>query len=233
MTSDEFTAELYRDFNWRFDEVRRLENLIDNEKPAATADELRKSLVVVLYAHFEGFCVFSLEHYLNAINRAKLSCRASSPAVVAGAWEPLFKAMEKGDKKCDLFRNSLPNDLGLHRHWRRRHFIEEMGRLLDLPVTLDEDVIDTESNLKPSVLQRNLFLLGLDYRFVEPYADDLKNLLGRRNNIAHGDQRRGVPKSEYKTFDSAVFEICFRLIEFMSDSFKESKFLRLEPEYQV
>jgi hypothetical protein len=233
MTSDEFAMELYRDFDWRFDEVRRFQYLVDSQESTLKSDELRKSLVLVLYAHFEGFCVFSLEHYLAAINRAKLSCRISSPAVVAGAWELLFKAMQHGDEKCEVFRNSLPHDEGLHRHWRRRHFIEELDRLLDLPVTLPEKVIDTESNLKPSVLKRNLFLLGLDYQFVEPHADDIQNLLKRRNNIAHGDQRRGVPKSEYKEFDDAVFIICYRLIDFMTESFHGAKFLRVQPEYQV
>jgi hypothetical protein len=59
MDNSDFLAELCRAYDWRFDEVRRLKNLIEREPPVAR-DELRKSLLLVLYSHFEGFCVFSL-----------------------------------------------------------------------------------------------------------------------------------------------------------------------------
>src|SRR5579872_6160631 len=122
MNKSDFVAELYREFDWRFDEVRNLKNLIEREQLAAR-DDFRKSLVLVLYAHFEGYCVFSLQHYLTSINRLHLPCRTVSVALVAGAWERVFNAMDRGDQKSKVFRKKLPNDLRLHRHWRRRHFV--------------------------------------------------------------------------------------------------------------
>jgi hypothetical protein len=64
----------------------------------------------------------------------------------------------------------LPNDTRLHRHGRRRHFVENIEQFYDLPVELSEDVIDAESNLKPEVLERNLFILGLDHTFADHHA---------------------------------------------------------------
>jgi hypothetical protein len=233
MTSDEFMAELDRGYNWRFDEVRRLKNLITLEPDPERHEEFRKSLVVVLYAHFEGFCIFALEHYLNAVNRSRVSCRDVVPSLLAGSWEPLFNAMEHGDEKCKIFRQALPNDANLHRQWRRRHFVEELDRFLRLPVKVPEDVIDSESNLKPQVLQRNLFLLGLDHRFVDSHSEVIHNLLGRRNRIAHGDDRRGVPEREYNDYESSVFEICYRLIEFLNEAYTNQRYRRERPEYVV
>jgi hypothetical protein len=221
MSHDEFLAELYRSYDWHFDEVRRLKNLFATVDDESLRSEYRKSLVVVLYAHFEGFCIFALQHYLAAINRAGINCERAVSAILAGAWEPVFNAMEHGDQKCRIFSQSLPNDPGLHRHWRRRHFIEEMDRLLARPVNIPEKTIDAESNLKPAVLQRNLFLLGLDHPFVDAHTETIHNLLGRRNRIAHGDDRRGVSSTEYDGYDSAVFAICYQLIEMLEDAFRQ------------
>lgn len=231
MTTSDFVAELYRQFNWRFDEVRRLKNLLANEPDPQARDDLRKSLVVMVYAHFEGFCVFSLQHYLTAVNQARIDCQSAVPAILAGAWEHVFNAMQHGDEKCKVFRQALPNDPNLHRHWRRRHFVEDIHRFLALPVTVPDDVVDSESNLKPQVLQRNLFLLGLDHTFVDPHAQTIHNLLGRRNRIAHGDDRRGVPEREYEEYEAMVFEICCKLIEFLEDAHLKESYRLVSPMY--
>jgi hypothetical protein len=228
MTSADFVAELHREHDWRFDEVRRFKNLIECEQPPVR-DELRKSLVVILYAHFEGFCVFALQHYLTAVNSLRMPCREVSPALVAGAWERVFNAMEHGDQKCRVFRQPLPNDIRLHRHWRRRHFVESVEVFYELPVELNENVIDAESNLKPEVLERNLFILGLDHAFVEPHFGTIHNLLGRRNRIAHGEDRRGVPEREYEQYELSVFAICYQLIEYLEDAYKNSRYKRQPP----
>jgi hypothetical protein len=228
MNNADFVDELHREYDWRFDEVRRLKNLIESEKPSAR-DELRKSLVVVLYAHFEGYCVFALQHYLAAVNAARILCRDTTPALVAGAWERVFRAMEHADQKCKVFRQSLPNDVRLHRHWRRRHFVESIEEFYELPVDLNEDIIDAESNLKPEVLERNLFILGLDHTFVEPHFETIHNLLGRRNRVAHGEDRRGIPETEYEQYESSVFAICYLLIEFLEDAHRNSRYKRSGP----
>src|SRR5690606_27125863 len=109
--------------DWRWDELNHLKNILSYSNDERKTEQLRKSLVVVLYAHFEGFCVFALQHYQQALNTARLTCVEVVPAIVAGSWEHLFRAMETGDEKCDIFSRKLPNDPYLHRHWRRRHFV--------------------------------------------------------------------------------------------------------------
>ncbi len=224
MTSADFVDELYRELEWRSDELLQLRNLLTHESDLIERDRLRKSLVVLLYAHFEGFCSFALEHYLSAVNQAGIGCREAVPSIVAGSWEMLFNAMEHGDQKCRIFQKTLPNDPRLHRHWRRRHFVEEIEGFLSFPVSIPENVVDTESNLKPAVLERNLFVLGLDHSLVRPYSDQINELLGRRNRIAHGADRRGVPEPDYQRYESAVFEICIKLIEILQDAHQNERF---------
>jgi MAE_28990/MAE_18760-like HEPN len=230
MTSADFVAELYREYDWRFNEVRWLKNLIEREQPSAR-EVLRKSLVVVLYAHFEGFCVFALQHYLAAVNALRMPCQEVTSALIAGAWERVFNAMEHGDQKNKIFRQTLPNDVRLHRHWRRRHFVESIQEFYKLPVEISEHVIDAESNLKPEILERNLFIIGLDHTFVEPHFDTIHNLLGRRNRLAHGEDRRGVSERDYEEFESSVFNICYLLIQHLEDAHKNAKYKQVAPSH--
>jgi hypothetical protein len=53
MTTVDFVLQLQRELDWRFDEVARLKNLLTREPDSVARDDLRKSLVVVLYSHFE------------------------------------------------------------------------------------------------------------------------------------------------------------------------------------
>ncbi|MEQ1903385.1 MAG: MAE_28990/MAE_18760 family HEPN-like nuclease [Pirellulaceae bacterium] len=228
MNEADFVAELDRELEWRSAEVRRLRNLITNDNDELARDELRKALVVLLYSHFEGFCVFALQHYRLAVNQEKMSCGVAIPAIVAGAWDQVFTAMQTGDEKCKVFLKVLPDDTKLHRHWRRRHFVEEVERLKTLSVEVPEDVIDAESNLKVSVLQRNLFVLGLDHQFVDPHVGSIQRLLKTRNDIAHGNRRKGVAELEYKELESAVNNICKKLIELLVESHRKQQF-RLNP----
>ena len=101
--------------------------------------------------------------------------------------------------------------------------------MLARPVSIAEYTIDAESNLNPAVLQRNLFVLGLDHKFVDPHTESIHNLLGRRNRIAHGDERRGVPEIEYEEYETSVFDICYRLIEFLADAFANARYKKPIP----
>ncbi len=226
MNHADFVAELDSEWEWRSTEVRRLRNLITNEKEELARDELRKALVVLLYSHFEGFCVFALQHYRIAVNQAQMNCGGAIPAIVAGAWDQVFTAMQTGDEKCKVFLNALPDDTKLHRHWRRRHFVEEVERLNAMSVEVPEGVIDAESNLKVSVLQRNLFVLGLDHQLVDPHVGSIQRLLKTRNDIAHGNRRKGVPESEYEDLDSAVSKICEELIDLLVEAHRNQQFRR-------
>ncbi len=227
MTSEDFLAELEREWEWRTDEIRHLKNLIGTEPVEVRRNDFRKALVVLLYSHFEGFCVLALQHYRDAVNMAGLSCRSAIPAIVAGAWDKVFSAMQSGDAKCKIFANALPDDANLHTRWRRRHFVEEVDRLNAIPVVVPEDTIDSESNLKVSVLKRNLFLLGLEHSFVDAHSGSIQRLLTLRNGVAHGTHRNGIQEPEYVVVEDAVNNVCEQLIVYLDDAFRNQRFRKI------
>lgn len=232
MNTNDFAVELFYDWAWRSEEIQLLRTAGSAQPTEELRDTFRRSMVVILYAHFEGFCVFALSHYLTVINRQKLRCGEAATAILAASWEALFQAMETGDEKCKVFHRSLPDDKNLHRHWRRRHFVEELHQFQNRVVALPDDLVDAESNLKPWTLKRNLFLLGLDHEFVDEHADSINRLLRRRNDIAHGDERRGIPEAEYDEYELMVLRIKDRLVDFLVKAFREARYSR-DPVYAI
>jgi hypothetical protein len=229
MTADDFRVQLEKEFDWRWSEVLELKNLIGQLKDDESQERQRRSLVVVLYAHFEGFCLFAMRHYVVAVNAAKTSCSEATSAVVAGAWTPQFIAVTTGDEKCKVFKSALPDDKYLHLHWRRRHFVEQVDEFLAQPVSVPDDVIDSDSNLSSIVLKRNLFVVGLDHNFVEPHAGDIDGLVGHRNRIAHGETRSGVKADVYEKYESAVWDVCYNLVDFVTAAFRDRAYQRKMP----
>ena len=67
MTEDELRTQLELELAWRQEELAFLQNQINyvcDEK----RDQYRKSLILMLYAHFEGFVKIALQTYLQFLN---------------------------------------------------------------------------------------------------------------------------------------------------------------------
>jgi hypothetical protein len=138
-------AELENEQTWRQNEIRFLRNQLVHIPSDSEQAQFRRALVVMLYAHYEGFCHFALLQYVKEVNQAAIMCGDATPAIVAGAWSKVFTAMENGDRKSTIFRNRLPDDTQLHRFARRRDFIEQFADFAKQTTQLPEDTIDMES----------------------------------------------------------------------------------------
>ena len=135
--------ELESEQTWRQDEIRFLRNQLASFSNARQKMQFRRSLVVMLYAHYEGYCKFALERYVKAINAARLTCADATPAVVAGTWHQLFTAVESGDRKAKIFKSTLSHDERLHRFARRREFVEKLDELVKMPIDVPDGTVDT------------------------------------------------------------------------------------------
>src|SRR3954454_8791816 len=113
---------LEKELEWRVAEIRALRNFAAGLPEAERARFLR-AVLLMLYAHYEGFCKASLLEYVRAINSARVTCDRAVPAIVAGAWARVFGALS-GDQKSKIFKADLPDDATLHSIARRREFVE-------------------------------------------------------------------------------------------------------------
>src|SRR5260370_38879287 len=110
MTLNEVWDQLETDMAWRQDELRALSNLQTAMKHDTEKGRFRRALLVMLYAHVEGFCKIAFLTYINAVNKAAMSCNAATEPLVAAAFADVFHALTYGDPKQKVFHSPPPAD---------------------------------------------------------------------------------------------------------------------------
>lgn len=200
-------AQLEADEAWRQDEIRFLQNTGAAISSEDEQRRFRRALILLLYAHFEGYCRFALVLYLQAINGEQITCGEANFALAAAALSDVFAALRDPEKRSDLFRNQLPDDRELHRFARDREFLQRTAEYEARPLNVPDKVVDTESNLWPVVLRKMLFRLGLAHDKFSHLDGEMWQLLNARNDIAHGRSKDGVDERRYLALRSAVFSI--------------------------
>jgi hypothetical protein len=207
MNLPDLSAQLESELAWRQEEIRFFQNRGTMLLRPEEQDQYRRAVVLVLYAHFEGFCKFAFDLYRTAINGEQVACNEASPAIAAAGWARLFKELRDPSTKCAEFKHALPDDGKLHRFARDREFMERSVEFNRLPVTIPDDFVDTESNLKPVVLRKILYRLGLPHDQFSQHEGKIDRLLRVRNKIAHGESRSGVTAVDYGELRTIVFQI--------------------------
>lgn len=144
--------------------------------------------------------------------------------MVAGLYKE-FIAYENLDRKCEFFRKELPEDSRLHRLYRRVDFMEKVEDFKTELLNIDDQLIDTESNLWYIVLQKNLYKVGLPVDLFESYHRDIDALVNRRNTIAHGSFRSGVTEQEFTNWETKVSSILSGITTIVYDYANKQKYL--------
>ncbi|MEJ0020840.1 MAG: MAE_28990/MAE_18760 family HEPN-like nuclease [Acetobacteraceae bacterium] len=204
---DDVLQDLERDREQREAEIRLVENLATRSTSDAERSMLRRSLVLLTYAHLEGFCKFALFAYVAAVNAARVPCREAAVPLVAATLTKVFGALREINRKHPVFARALPDDQRLHMSAREQRFVEEFENITAHLVEIPDNVVDTESNLNAVVLKKILFQLGLNFASVDAHSNTIGRLLGFRNAIAHGDAIKVPRDREAKEFLVSTFEI--------------------------
>jgi hypothetical protein len=226
MNAPEVRAELENDLTWRQDEIRFFQNQAAQLPTEQQQNQFRRAVVMLLYAHFEGYCKFALSVYVNAVNRVGIQCHQANYAIAASSLADVLSALRHPGSKCDEFRNALPDDAALHLFAREREFIERIAIFDARPVAIPDTVVDMESNLKPVVLRKNLFRLGLALDTFEPVEGQINRLLQTRNGIAHGVTKAGLELKAYEDLRDAVNSVMQKITAEITSAIVEQKFLR-------
>ena len=224
MTVDELRATLETELAWRQEELaffkNQLNNIRDDDK-----DRYRKSLVLILYSHMEGYIKISLQTYIQYINSLTLTRRDVTTNLMVAGMHREFLAYENLDRKCEIFRRPLPADTQLHRFFRRVDFMEQAEELKDTKLNVDDQIIDTESNLWYIVLQKNLYKIGLPINLFEEHRRDIDALVHRRNSIAHGNFRLGVTEQEFENWEIKILQVMSSVTRLIYDYTNNERYL--------
>ncbi|MGL4993995.1 MAG: MAE_28990/MAE_18760 family HEPN-like nuclease [Bacteroidales bacterium] len=182
MSNEEFENLMFDEWTWRRKELTQLILIAEHTKEKV----LYRSIILLLYAHWEGYIKKACRIYLYYIisNKYKISSLQDN-----------FKALCLKGFSREVLKSS--ESLNLTNEMRLVSMINEVDDILidkKLKVNLnndkEKDLIDTHDNLNPKVLQNILSIIGLSYKeeyenkkmYIETY------LLANRNAIAHGNK---------------------------------------------
>jgi hypothetical protein len=226
MNIAELYAEMESDQEWRQKEIRFFQNRLAHLSSEEQKNQFRRALILILYAHFEGFCKFALTLYVNAINSEGIPCEKANYAIAAASLANLFMELRNPDKKCPEFRRTLPDDAKLHKFARDREFVERFTDFINQPVLIPEHVVDTESNLKPVVLRKNLYRLGFPHTQFDGVQGNVDKLLNYRNLIAHGETQTGIKQNVYEDLRVTTYTIMDEIKRVVMEALQEKLYLR-------
>ena len=219
-------AEVESDQSWRQDEIRTWQNLISLEASEDIQNQLRRPLVLLLYAHFEGFCKFAFALYVRVVNEEGISCEDANFAIAAATLDDIFRALHDSSHKVPEFKHSLPDDTYLHRFAREREFLEKTAEVGRKPVRISDKVLDMESNLSPTVLRKVLFRLGFEHEAFRHLDGTINRLLNYRNNIAHGSSKGGINAADYEKLREDAFIVMNETKRMVMHFLSAEKYLR-------
>lgn len=190
-----WSKEIENELDWRWSELASIKvQIIKSDKTSVRYQALLRALIVLLYAHYEGFCKFSWDLYLDSLERQQLKRKDCDERIVRLSLSKKFK--------------ELRGDLSPQGVWDffTTHFPLLMDDCLEFKVRLE-----TQSNLWPHLLKTNSQEVGLSCTMADYHESLLKALVRRRNDIAHGRRELIRDLDEYEKYEKAAFDAMYEL----------------------
>ena len=196
-------SQIERDLDWREAELAVLRVILTNrDVTKLQKDVLFRGAWALLYAHYEGFCKFALTVYYDEIKRSGHSLSKFANSIQCFAL----------DKECKKLKN-LPT----------QEFIPALllFEQTHLNSSYEFPDVETDSNLWPSKLAELVYNAELRLPSLTTYERTIKTLVGRRNEIAHGEQSSIKDFEYYRQHEDAVKTILYDLAFAIDDKLAE------------
>lgn len=202
--------QLEDDLDWRLTELAILKKqAVLASKYSDRYTALLRALWAMLYAHYEGFCKFAWDIYLDELQKSGVKTKDCKDEIAKLSLQKQFKSL-KG--------NLTPENLWDFGHTDFRTMLEDN---LDFQIKLE-----TKSNLYPNLFKDNSTKVCLKCELVEQYETELKTLVGRRNEIAHGQKMSIKDIKEYKKYEDAAIEVMHELAIAIVDCLDKKLYLK-------
>lgn len=196
MDVSDIRSELEEDLSWRLDEIRHLRNSllgeVDRDQWPAVA---MRSILVLQYAHLEGFAKNSFSVYVTAVNRQGLRASEIHPHLFASALIEEFEAVRRGAGDTESEDDRLTRRAKNH-----VQFVQRLRTLSGEVCSINVDsTVSMEMNFGRDVLRRTLYRLGIpEDSFDHAYYMALEFVRRTRNDIAHGNRRDRIAPGEFE-----------------------------------
>lgn len=172
-TDGNFADQLDSDLAWRLRELSDLKSAIAGTQRSAQSVLLR-SLITMLYAHWEGHIRFCADKYFEYLTLRKLRHDQLERQLYInrflGRFDTFYHSRVSIDDRCRLIS-------------------EVLGSLGNRFSRINPALIDTRSNLNSCVLKDLCLICAVDFSYFETRKTFIDVILvKRRNSIAHGEE---------------------------------------------
>lgn len=226
MRIEEFQDNIQKDLAWRKKEISQLYRVLNTTK---TKETIGKTMILLLYAHWEGFIKRSSKYYLKYVSDKNIK----------------VKKLTRNFEALMLKRNAhdcMVNDsFNLSKEFvllsKQRKTAEKPFKLkISMDNEFDRDYIDTHHNLSSSVLEDIIQIIGVRYndaiktrkQFVDIYLLRNRNAIGHGNKITVGDDEDEASVMEYEQIKRLK-----SFVVLMLDYFAEVLLRYVEDEYYL
>jgi HEPN superfamily protein len=226
MKIDDVRAELEEDLTWRLDEIRHLRNdLLSGLDSQDWPARAMRPILVMQYAHLEGFARNAFSIYVTTINKLRLRATDAHPHLFASALTREFDAIRGG-----LSAASEPEDGRLMRRAKAQvAFVEQVRTLNEGELVVNaETAVSMEMNFGADVLRRTLYRLGIPETDVgRSYYRSLEFVRTMRNDIAHGSRRERIPAQQFEEHQRQCEEFMNELVRLVTSAIRSELFRKL------
>ncbi|MCJ7603233.1 MAG: MAE_28990/MAE_18760 family HEPN-like nuclease [Desulfobulbaceae bacterium] len=192
-------SEIEDDLKWRENELLFLKKIaFDTREDEIKNVTALRSLWVMLYAHYEGFCMFVWDIYLDHIEHSHVQNKNLSSSIM----------MISLSKDLTKLRKNITNKLLCN--FCDVEYPKYLEQYASFP---DENKLSTKSNLYPNVMDDNNDKLSISLPSLGKGNNrtNIKALVSRRNDIAHGKKMYIRNLEEYKIYEESAFDIMIDL----------------------
>lgn len=236
MKCDDFEKLIQEDLSWRKKEISELYLVVCDNKN----EVLMKSMILILYAHWEGYIKKSSKLYIKYISQKKVNI---------GDLTTNFKAV--------FLKTSISNTIEVKESLNLSKELEFMSKFdkmqqrkfnvsIDLDNEFESDIINTHDNLNPKVFKNIINIVGMKYidSFISREHYINSTLLGNRNAIGHGSKFNKDKQTDFdlsiehigelKTFIIEVLDLYRDMtLDYISNEFYLEKNVDKKDEYDV
>ncbi|MBD3399913.1 MAG: hypothetical protein GF399_06235 [Candidatus Coatesbacteria bacterium] len=197
--------ELENEHLRRFEEYTKIKNIL--YKDNTHIEYVNKYLIVILQAFVEGYVKIAFEIYIKYVNLNRINVNCINRYLLTLTLSKELTTLCDTNKKSKLFKRKLPEDKKLHLLARQYNFINEYENIQNHTVEIRSEDVTGFNLLFPNSIKRALFLLGLDYDWIDEYKCILYKIINKRNDIAHEMMGDEVEANEYNDLESNIFKI--------------------------